>query len=771
MPAHDGPARKTPEGGRVPRSFRSYILVSIVSLLAAASTVHAQSAAFVATLLDDQGRLVRDARIVVSTPIAVACTAVADHEGRATCDRLPDGDYTVHVSADGLRADPQPITVAAGTAPAITITLSLAALHDAIVVTAAAVETPRSASPAATTVITAGDVRVTQRDRVADALGAVPGMTITSNGGVGAVTSSFPRGGESDYTLLIVDGVRMNTFGGGLDLAHLSTAGVERIEVTRGPQSALYGADAIGGVVDVVSRASGPLTVTASGDAGSFDTRQSSASVSGTVGTIGVHASGDYADSQGWNDRRAPNGERVSNDDYTRRAISGGLTWTPSAVTFVRAHAQRRTSARGNPGPFGADPNGTFTGIDRIARGTMATTGVAAALTQRMGSRWHLRVDATHATLDSGFVSAFGASVMDTIRDSGRAQLDATFTRALSASAGVEVTGEDARSTYITDTNFDILPIERRVVGSFGELRLEAGRLFAAIGLRAEHITRSSLAGNADPYTPRPTFADDTVVSWNPKLAVSYMLVPMRDGRTAQTRIKLNAGTGIRPPDAFEIAFTDNPSLAPERSRSLDIGVEQLLASGRVAIEATYFANRYDDLIVAVGRSFADASRYRTDNVANARARGLELSASLRASGGVALRAGYTRLDSDVLAVDGHSVAPSPFEIGQSLLRRPAHQGFVEATILRTRFNAFARATARGEVLDVDPSWGAFGGTVTAPGFARVDAGAALRLPGWRGAEIFGRVTNLLDRDHEEALGFPALGRAFTGGLRLDFRR
>ena len=82
-----------------------------------------------------------------------------------------------------------------------------------------------------------------------------------------------------------------------------------------------------------------------------------------------------------------------------------------------------------------------------------------------------------------------------------------------------------------------------------------------------------------------------------------------------ETRLRLSVGTGIRPPDAFEIAFTDNPGLKPERSRSLDAGVQQTLAGNRVALESTVFLNSYDDLIVAVGRSFANASQFRTDNI------------------------------------------------------------------------------------------------------------------------------------------------------------
>ena len=85
----------------------------------------------------------------------------------------------------------------------------------------------------------------------------MPGLTVVRSGGRGAVTSLFPRGGESDYTLVLVDGIRANDFGGGFDFAHLPVADVDRIEVVRGPQSALYGSDAIGGVVQIITRSGG----------------------------------------------------------------------------------------------------------------------------------------------------------------------------------------------------------------------------------------------------------------------------------------------------------------------------------------------------------------------------------------------------------------------------------------------------------------------------------------------------------------------------------
>jgi outer membrane receptor protein involved in Fe transport len=255
----------------------------------------------------------------------------------------------------------------------------------------------------------------------------------------------------------------------------------------------------------------------------------------------------------------------------------------------------------------------------------------------------------------------------------------------------------------------------------------------------------------------------DTMVSVNPRAAASMLV--QASGRT-WTRVRASAGTGIRPPNAFEIAYTDNPSLQPERNRSVDAGVEIGLAGGALISDATVFFNSYDDLIVTVGGSFQNASRYQTDNISNARARGFELSLSGRTRRGLEAGLVYTWLDTEILAVDGRSgAAPAPFAPGDPLIRRPRHRASADVSWVTARWNAFARVVARGDVLDVDPTYGAFGGTLEAPGYWVADMGATARLG--RFVDIFGRVLNVFDRHYEEALGFPSLGRHAMVGIRV----
>lgn len=764
-----GRREETPEEACLPSPARSLVFVSLLSLIVLAGS--ADAARVSGTVTDPHGRAVPSARVQLEVATGAIQRTDAGADGAFVFADVPAGTFVIRAFAEGFVGDAARVIVADAAADVIApVTLRIAAVADTIVVSASAMEAPLSSVPASTTVIAAEDLRVAQSETLADALRRVPGLGVAASGGRGAVTSLFPRGGESDYTLVMLDGVRVNGFGGGVDAAHLPVEGLDRVEVVRGPQSALFGADAIGGVVQLVTRRGGPLRGTALVEGGDGETRRTAVDASASVGDWSWHASGGYQDSQGLNGDRTAAGETVANDDYVARRLAAGTGWQQSGRE-VRGLVHVTSTSRGNPGPFGSDPNHTFAGIDRLARGTLeqVTGGISAA--QTLGSSLRARAHATLADLDSGYRDAFGATATETQRVTGRVQVDWSAAARVGVSAGAEALRERARNTYITGDAAAPIPIRRRVVGTFAEARYDDGaRVFLAGGLRAEHIAREALAGSPSPFAPRPPFGRDALVSWNPKIAVSWVALPM-GARGVSTRLTANAGTGIRPPDAFEIAFTDNPSLEPERSRSVDAGVQQLVWGGRVAIDATWFANHYDDLIVAVGPAFTDVSRYRTDNISNARARGLELAGAVRLPAGLTLRTGYTYLRTEILAVDGGSSAPAPFAVGDPLLRRPRHQGFVDATVVRDRVDAFLRVGARGEVLDVDPTYGAFGGTLAAPGFATVDVGASWQpIRGTRHA-LFARVTNLLDRAYEDAIGFPALGRSAIVGVRLAHGR
>jgi len=716
-------------------------------------------------VVDPSGRAVPGATVIVSGDGVPLRSVLTDGSGGFTIDIPDSARVQLRVAVPGFRSEV--LTLEPTSSRELgSIRLSLSALTESIVVSAAQVEIPLSEASSSVTVITAADLEARQVHSLADALRTVPGLTVVATGGYGAVTGVFPRGGESNFTLVFVDDVPVNAFGGEYDFAHLTTENVERIEIVRGPQSALFGSNAIGSVVRVVTRRGGVPTISGSVEAGGYGTNRLAGASSGSLGAFEWGASGERFTSDGFNGETI-NGFTAQNDDYSRSsgALSAGWRGGDKSVRGQFSHA---IDERGVPGPFGSNPIAAFTAIDNISRGENAQTLASVTATLPLAPRVRTAFQGAYYRLESNFASPFGASESNSRRWSGRAQIDFPILTGLEGSAGAELQQESAGSTFITGATFQAVPVERTIAGYFVEGRWTAApRVHVTAGLRLDDIRRGSLEESPDPFSPRPAMDEDSVLSLNPKAAIGWTL---RGGSADFTKLRGSVGTGIRPPGAFDLAFTDNPALKPERSFSSEVAIEQAFAGGQGRAEAVAFFNNYDDLIVAVG-SFRESSRYTTDNISNARAQGFELSlggarsiASLRDLN-LHGRVSYTWLDSEVLAVDNDDTAPPPFTVGEPLLRRPRHQFSAELTGTTGPLTMFVTGGARSRVLDVEPSFGTFGGLHYADGFNAWNAGASWRVH--RIGDIFGRVENLFDESYEEALGFPALGRRATIGIRI----
>jgi outer membrane receptor protein involved in Fe transport len=296
-------------------------------------------------------------------------------------------------------------------------------------------------------------------------------------------------------------------------------------------------------------------------------------------------------------------------------------------------------------------------------------------------------------------------------------------------------------------------------------------RLFLIAGIRVDDLRTHSLPPDAFGF--RPLVPPSSVVKVNPRISAAY--VPRegsRGGWLGATRLHGSFGTGIRAPDGFELAFTNNPRLKPEKSLSFDSGVEQHFFGDRALVDATYFYNRFKDQIVVLGGSLANLSTYISDNLGNTRAEGMELSFRARPTRSLFVSGEYTLLASSILSLEGTSLALAPFHVGQPLIRRPKNSGFLQLAWRHGPLVLSTNAILRGRTLDVEPN-NATGSCVLGlpclfdnKGYARADAGFSYRLP--KGLEIYGRLNNFLNRKYEEVLGFPALRLNFLAGLRIS---
>ena len=302
-------------------------------------------------VLDPEGRPVASADVLIlrGSQVVAATKTLAD--GRFGPISLAAGDYEIVAAAPGLRSRTMPVALKAGGTIEIDLTLAVTAVHESVLVSAAQVEQPLTRATDSVTVITRADLEAHQIESVADALRFVPGLSVVASGGRGALTSVFPRGGESDYTLVLVDGVEQNAFGGSMDFAHLSTGEIERIEVVRGPQSALYGGGAIGAIVHVITQHGGPPRVGGSFEAGGESTERATAFTTGSHqawrwGLSVERVEERHGDTRGFPARagRSPNA-----DDSGGERRGGSLSWSDSPARQVRVDARIGRSERGFP--------------------------------------------------------------------------------------------------------------------------------------------------------------------------------------------------------------------------------------------------------------------------------------------------------------------------------------------------------------------------------------------------------------------------------------
>ena len=741
----------------------AFLIATLVTATAFAETIRGK-------VTDPQSKPVAGARVLVTRGTATVVTTTTAADGQFGPIDVPAGDYEISVAAAGFRAAPKAVTLAANGSADLQISLEIAAVSESVVVSSAYVDRPLSRVTDSVTVIDRADLNALQTETATEVLRLVPGFGVVANGGRGALTSIFPRGGESDYTLVLVDGIALNSFGGGFDAAHLSTAGIDRIEVVRGPQSAVFGAGAIGGVVNIVTRKGGAPRFDGLMEAGGQGTTKFLAATNGGSGAWSWGAGIERLASDGDTSFRSNIGTNVTNDDYERVVGTVGLGWSDRATRSVHVDGRFGRDERGFPGPYGSDPAGNFFGLDTISRGINEPRGIAAS--GIFGDAQRLRHTGQFSWSDtpSTFISPFGESEDKTRRVMGRYQGDLERGRA-GFSAGLEVIKERADNTFVTGETFEPIPVDRTVTGIFLESRWDLSpRAALTAGVRGERIARAELEGNPSPFGPRPAFDVDVVWSANPKVSGVWYLRGDRssDASAGWTKLRGGAGTGIKPPTVFEIGFTDNPSLKPERSRSADFGIEHAFPGGLVAVDATFFANRYDDMIVAVSPAWSGASVYRTDNIANASAKGLETGVRWMTPFGLSVRGAYTWMDTQILAVDDvPSGVPAPYSVGDSLIRRPRHQGSIDARYTRGRAVIFATMNGRGEMADFEPNFAS--SVLTNPGYVVFNLGGSFRVT--RELEACARVTNVADRAYEDALGFPAQARSATIGLRVAVGR
>ncbi len=720
------------------------------------------------TIYDPAGKAVPHARVnLLESMVAIAQTQTNDR-GNYRFNGLDAGTYTVAANAPGLTKASNPATLRVGETMRLDLHMALTAVQEQVVVSASLGGALSPQIGSSVSVVSQQQMQNEGVETLADALRNVPGVSINRTGQLGAVTSAFVRGGNSNYNLVMIDGIPMNDFGGGFDLSPLPVDGVARVEVTRGPESALYGPNAIGSVINVVSETGeGAPHFSFLGEGGSYDTWRIA------TGGAGLNHGIDWAYDLSRLSTQGP----VPYDSYRNQTSFVTLGYSRSPRRKFVMHFFGDAGREENPGPWGSDPDGLYPGIAASALSQKQDLfGYQAGYTEQFSSRFR-QVSTVSVATDQFSFPAAPASPASSFWKSERFAANTRSEITLSAKdvllAGFEYDRTQYRDTYVTDSNGVPFTLPRQSFAAFVENRWNGGdRWFVSAGVRLDSIFTGDLAADVVD-AGRPYIPASSVEQVNPRISVAYLAKESSDGWLGITRIHSSFGTGIRPPDGFELAFTDNPDLKPERSISGDAGVEQRFFGDKMAMDVTYFYNRFSDQIVTLGGSFQNLSTFSSANLANSSAYGIESSVRVHPVRSVELSAEYTWLNTAILALNGSNQVQLPFVVGNPLIRRPRNSAGYDATWTHGRLMLNSNASIRGAVLDLEPNYGSYACEIDLPclfwsgGYVDVNAGFAYRLP--KGVEIYGHANNLLNQHYEESFGYPALRLNFVSGIRINF--
>jgi outer membrane receptor protein involved in Fe transport len=561
----------------------------------------------------------------------------------------------------------------------------------------------------------------------------------------------------------MVDGIELNQFGGSFDFAPLPADGVERVEVTRGPESALYGPNAVTSVINIVTtQGEGTPHFTVQAEGGSFTTRRFVVNGSGVADGL----------NWGFDVSRLDSGGLVQNDNFRNQTAFLSLGYHRSPRRRLDFHFFGNANDAGAPGPYGSDPDALFPGNDTYSRDKQNLFAWGGSYSEQITSKFQQVTSVNVSTNDYYFRSPYGASYSNNLRGVLNTRSEVAVSNKDFFVAGLEYNREQVENTYIATSNGVPFVLPRTSLAFFAENRWSpTHRLYLTTGFRVDDLRTHSLP--TGDYGARPLLPPSTVVKVNPRVSAAYMLRESRGGSMDGTRLHGSFGTGIRAPDGFNLAFTNNPHLKPEKSISFDAGIEQRFFQGKAVLDLTYFNNHFKDQIVTLGGSLTNLSSFASDNLGNSRAQGGEISFQVHPIKSLQMSAEYTRDGTAVLSLNGSSLVLAPLQVGQQLFRRPRNSGAYNVTWRHGNLMLNTHAYIRGPVLDIEPNYGTYACSLGLPclftnkGYVRVDGGFSYRLP--RGVELYGRLDNMFDQKYEEVFGYPSLPFNFLAGVRFSF--
>lgn len=610
---------------------------------------------------------------------------------------------------------------------------------DQIVVTGSRSPLAASQLGSAVTVITRDDIEKRQARYVTDMLRAVPGFAISQSGTMGSQTQVRVRGSEANHVLVLIDGVRANDPATGDEFRweYLTTGNIERIEVVRGPQSSLWGSDAVAAVVHVITN-SGRQSSAINGyvESGSFST--TNLGLGGTVGKETWSLSGgvEQLDTDGTNISRT--GSEADGSDITTVSLAAQIR--PGDALTLDASLRM------------TDAYSQFDPVDFFITG-LPTDGDVATDVETLYAKVALRYGAPDSRLTHhlrvNFFNSDNRNLVAGVRDSSSASDRSTVTYQADIKLATNIL---SLALEQEKTNF-----EQSGAIIFGDPNQKQEMDVTSViadyqGLSHERLTwllSARFDDNSD--------FDDAVSG---RLSLAYDL-------SATTVLRGNIGTGRKNPTFTELygyfpgQFVGNPDLKPESSTSYDVGIDKILRDGAVVLQLSLFRQDLEDEIN--GFVFDPNTFLATaENIdGTSRRTGAELDANWQISDHFDLGASYTYTDSE---------QNNPLGQNMQELRRPKHSGALTLGYVSSsqRFGATFAADYGGTRTDVFfPPWPDPSETVTLDSYWLVDLTLQYQLS--KSTSVFAKGSNLLDEDYEQVYGYQTPGIAGYLGLRMNF--
>jgi vitamin B12 transporter len=604
-----------------------------------------------------------------------------------------------------------------------------AALVSPVVVTATRVPTPAIDVADSITVITAADIALKQQRSLPDVLADAPGLNVVQTGGEGGATSVFMRGTNANHVKVLVDGIDVSdpsSPSDAFDFGQFLTADIDRVEILRGPQSGLYGSDAIGGVINIITKSGeGAPHVTADLEGGSFDTFNQNASLSGSTGPFHYAATIEHLDSGATPVTPladlAP-GETRNDDAYDNLTASTKLGYDVTDnfdLGFVARYTDSHLHYTGD------DDFPPYTFPDPVqSQNTDAQFYTrASGHLSLFGGRFEQTLDVAYTDLQSTeFTPNYGTSLFD----GNRVKVDWQGDVKLAETETLVLGAEDQR-----DAISQPLSASTDIASGYAELQSNPFKDFNDT-VNVRYDANSRFGGKA-----------------------TYRVAPTYFVEATGTKLEASVGTGFKAPSLSEMfqnfpsfGFFGNPNLKPESSTGYDAGFEQYLLDKRVQFGATYYYNKITDLIEdnATFTSYTNIGKAHTD--------GVESFVFVQALPSLSYRLDYT-----------YTVAQDDL-LHEELLRRPRDKWNLDA-----RWRPIPKLSLEADVLTVSP-W--VDGNrdfsdprLPAPGYTTVNVAANYELT--HALTLYGRVNNLFDAQYQDPYGFLRPGVGFFGGVKARF--